>query len=450
MDQAFMKEKKILPLVLSMSLPMVVSMMVNSLYNIVDSFFVAKVSEEAMTALSLVYPVQIVVTAISVGFGVGMNAMIAFFLGEGNEKNANRTTTLGIFFSMIHGLALTVGCIVLMPYFLRLFTKDAAVMELGIRYSNIAFAFSVAVTVGIAFEKVFQAVGRMRISMISMSIGFAANILLDPILIFGMGSFPEMGMAGAALATGIGQVLTLLSYLLFYVICPIPARIDVHDLNFDAAIVRKVYSIGIPAMLNMALPSFLISVLNGILSAFGEAYVLVLGAYYKLQTFIYLPVNGIIQGIRPLVGYNYGAGEYSRVKKIVHTAFGMAVVIMGIGMVLCWSIPDVLMGIFTENPTTVSIGGKALCIISLGFVVSAVSVTSCGALEGLGEGMASLWISLARDLVVILPIAYVLSYAFDSVGVWIAFPVAEFLTALFALLLFQRKTHQLFAADVHP
>lgn len=447
MDQTFMKERKIIPLVLSMSLPMVLSMLVNSLYNIVDSYFVAKVSEDAMTALSLVYPVQIVVTAISVGFGVGINAMIAYFLGAGDEKSANNATTLGTLLSAVHGLLLTIVCIAFIPKFLGMFTGSENVIALGLEYAYIAFAFSMIITVEIALEKIYQAVGQMKVTMLGMTVGFVSNIILDPLLIFGIGPFPRMGMSGAALATGIGQTLTLICYIVIYILRPIPARISLRDMHMNSALIGKLYSIGIPATLNMALPSLLISALNGILSTFGEAYVLVLGAYYKLQTFIYLPVNGIIQGIRPLVGYNYGAKEYRRVKNIFMTALTMAFAIMLLGLIFSWSVPAALIGIFTANPATITIGVHAMHIISLGFIVSAVSVTCCGALEGLGAGMPSLMISLLRYLIIMIPAALLLCRPFLSDGVWIAFPVTEVMTAVIAWAIYHRQTKPMFASS---
>ena len=436
MDQTFMKERKIIPLVLSMSLPMVLSMLVNSLYNIVDSYFVAKVSEDAMTALSLVYPVQIVVTAISVGFGVGINAMIAYFLGAGDGKSANNATTLGTLLSAVHGLLLTIVCIAFIPKFLGMFTGSENVIALGLEYAYIAFAFSMIITVEIALEKIYQAVGQMKVTMLGMTVGFVSNIILDPLLIFGIGPFPR-----------IGQTLTLICYIVIYILRPIPTRISLRDMRMDTVLIGKLYSIGIPATLNMALPSILISALNGILSTFGEAYVLVLGAYYKLQTFIYLPVNGIIQGIRPLVGYNYGAKEYRRVKNIFMTALTMAFAIMLLGLIFSWSVPAALIGIFTANPATITIGVHAMHIISLGFIVSAVSVTCCGALEGLGAGMPSLMISLLRYLIIMIPAALLLCRPFLSDGVWIAFPVTEVMTAVIAWAIYHRQTKHMFASS---
>ena len=196
MDQNFMKEKKILPLVVSMSLPMVISMVVNSLYNIVDSYFVAKISEDAMTALSLVYPVQNLMTAIAVGFGIGMNARIAFCLGAEDKEQADQAAATGMVLSFIHGVMLMLVCIWGMPWFLSLYTKNEAIMDMGLAYANRAFLFSVIIMLGISLEKIFQAVGRMKVSMISMMCGFVTNIVLDPLMIFGIGPFPKMGMAG--------------------------------------------------------------------------------------------------------------------------------------------------------------------------------------------------------------------------------------------------------------
>lgn len=439
MNQEFMKEKKVLPLVVSMSLPMVISMAVNALYNIVDSYFVAKLSENAMTALALVYPVQNMITAIAVGFGVGMNANVAFYLGADDEIRGNKAAAQGILFNFLHGILLTFVCIGGMPLFLKLFSSEKETVEMALIYANRAFLFSAVVTLGISFEKLFQAVGRMKMTMIGMMCGFIANIILDPLMIFGIGIFPAMGIAGAAYATGIGQCVTLLVYLLFYIKTTMPVSIKKEYLRPEKEILGKLYSVGIPATLNMALPSLLISALNGILAEFSEKYVLVLGVYYKLQTFIYLTANGIIQGIRPLIGYNYGAGEYERVDEIYKTTLKLIMGVMTAGLILSWAIPESLIGLFTSNEKTIEIGISALRIISLGFVISAVSVTCCGALEGLGKGAPSLYISLARYVVVIIPAAFLLSRFAGAEGVWCAFCLTEFLTAGFSRLVFKKE-----------
>ncbi len=438
MDQTFMKERKILPLVLSMSLPMVVSMAVNSLYNIVDSYFIAKLSEDAMTALSLVFPVQNLINAIAIGFAIGINASVAFYLGAGDSVRACRAATQGTFLNFLHGVFMTIACIAGMPLFLRMFSTDAEVVDLALSYSCRAFLFSVFITLGLSFEKLFQAVGRMKVSMFCMMCGFVTNLILDPLMIFGIEPFPAMGIAGAAYATGIGQCASLLAYLGFYLLRPIPVKLHRNSLPFQKDVVARMYSVGISATLNLALPSLLISALNGILSGFSGAYVLVLGAYYKLQTFIYLTANGIIQGIRPLMGYNAGAGEQGRVKQIFHTALLLCMGVMLIGTILSWAIPGQLIGLFTENPETVRIGVSALRIISLGFLASAMSVTCSGALEGLGKGLPSFLISLLRYLAVILPAAFLFSRIWGADGVWYAFCFTEFVTAGCAWVIYQK------------
>ena len=438
MNETFMKEKPVLPLILSMTLPMVLSMLVNSLYNIIDSFFVAQISEEAMTALSLVYPVQNFINAVGIGFGVGINAVIAFYLGAGDNKKADQAATQGLALAMIHGVVMTVCCITMMPAFLGMFTSSKTVIELGVRYSVIAFAFTLIIIVGVTFEKLFQAVGNMKTTMISLMCGCITNIVLDPVLIFGYGPFPEMGIEGAALATGIGQALTLAIYLVVYFVRPIRVHIRRQYISLSKKMVIKLYSIGIPATLNLALSSLLISALNAILAAYSEVYILILGIYYKLQTFIYLPANGIVQGMRPLIGYNYGVGENKRVSQIYKIVLCMSGIIMVIGTVICLLIPGQLIGLFTHSEATIQTGETALRIIGAGFIVSAVSVTSSGALEGLGKGTPSLLISLCRYVVVIIPTAFLLSRIFGAVGVWNAFWITEAITAIISLVIYRK------------
>lgn len=435
-----MKDRPILPLVLSMSLPMVLSMTVASLYNIVDSYYVARISEDAMTALSLVYPIQNLINAVTIGFSIGANAVISYHLGAQNQEKANAAAAQSLLWNGLHGLVLTLVCIAVMPVFLSLFTQSAAVIDLGVRYSRVAFAFSVFVGVSMSMEKIFQAAGRMVMTMVCMLAGCVCNIVLDPVLIFGYGPFPEMGIEGAALATGIGQVLSLALYFVCNAIRPLPLRLLPSRTMWDGAIARKMYAIGIPATLNLALPSLLISCLNVILAAFSQVYVLVLGVYYKLQTFLYLPANGIVQGMRPIIGYNFGAKEYGRVAKIYRVALLLSAAIMAVGTALCWAIPDRLIGLFSENAETIAAGSTALRLISIGFVISSLSVISSGALEGLGMGGPSLAISLLRYVALILPLAFVLSRFFGASGVWHAFWVTEFLTAGVSYALYRRGT----------
>lgn len=393
MDQMYMKEKPILPLLLSMALPMVISMFVNSLYNIIDSIFVAKISEDAMTALSLVYPVQNLINSIAVGFGVGINAVIAMFLGAGKAKEANKAATQGLFLNVIHGILLTIVGLMIMPSFLAMFTNDQTVIGMGLQYSTIILMFSTIIMASISFEKIFQAVGNMVITMIALMTGCIVNIVLDPLLIFGIGFFPKLGIQGAALATGIGQSSTLILYLIAYVLRPIHVKIRKDYLKLEAVCV-------------------------------------------KLQTFLYLTANGMIQGMRPIMSYNYGAKESARVRKIYLMTFEIVVGIMAVGMVICFVMPQTLMSMFTSNPETLTEGAIALHIICAGFIASSVSVVSAGAFEALGKGIQSFLISFLRYVVVIIPAAFVLSKTVGVHGVWHAFWIAEIITAVIAFILY--------------
>ena len=429
MDQSYMKEQPVVPLVLSMALPMVLSMLVNSLYNIVDSHFVSLISDDAMTALSLVYPVQNLVNAVGIGFGVGISAVISLHLGANEQLEADRAASQGMLLSLIHGVVLSAACIAIMPAFLRLYTSDAAVIDLGVRYSTVVFAFGVMVSLGVGFEKVFQGVGRMKVTMVSLGAGCVANIILDPIMIFGWGPVLAMGIEGAALATGIGQTLSFVIYVALYFAGPIGVRVTPKLFRPERHMAAQLYSVGVPATLNLALPSVLTSALNAILAAVSESGVLILGIYYKLQTFLYLPANGFVQGMRPLVGYNYGAGEHGRVSQIYRAVLVMTAGIMALGTAL----------FLANDAAAIEAAGRALRIISAGFVVSAVSVTSCGALEGLGKGAPSLLISLLRYVALIIPTAFVLSRFLGADGVWHSFWITELLSAAASLAIYRKS-----------
>lgn len=439
MDQTYMKEKPIFPLLMSMAFPMMITMLVNSLYNIVDSMFVAKISEDAMAALSLVYPVQNLIISIAVGFGVGMNAMIALFLGAGEKDRADAAATQGLVLNLIHGVVLSIAGIAIIPGFLRMFTEDEPVIQMGCDYGFIVFSFSIIIMASVTFEKLYQAIGKMVLTMAAMLSGCIVNIILDPVMIFGLGPVPAMGIQGAAWATGIGQTITLLVFVIAYVRHPVTVTLKRKYMKPEKGICTRFYAIGIPATLNMALPSLLVSVLNGILAGFSQSYVVVLGVYYKLQSFLYLPANGIVQGMRPLISYNYGAKEGKRVRKIYRTALGLIAAIMGTGTLLCQGIPGVLIGLFTENAQTIAAGTTALRVICMGFVVSAVSVTTAGALEAFGKGLQSFVISLLRYVIIMIPAAFLLSRVLGPSGVWHGFWIAELLTALAAFGIYKKE-----------
>ena len=284
----------------------------------------------------------------------------------------------------------------------------------------------------------FQAVGRMQVTMAGLSLGCLVNIIGDPILIFGLGPIPAMGIEGAAWATGLGQTVNLLFYA---VVCHWrPLRVEVcrRHLHWDIELDKRLYGIGIPAALNMGLSSVFLVALNHLLAPFSPTYIFILGVYYKLQTFLSMPTNGIIQGVRPLIGYNYGAGEQKRVKKIYEITLAMSAVIMALGTILCLVASRGLMELFTENAETIAAGGTALRIISAGFIISSVSVTASGALEGLGKGTHSLVISLFRYVILMIPAAFVLCRIFGPTGVWHAFWITEAVTSVIAAYVYHK------------
>lgn len=438
MSQSFMKEKPVLSLVLSMSLPMVFSMLVNALYNIVDGLYVARISEEALTAVSLIFPLQNLVSALAIGFGIGINVVISISLGAGKKKKADQAFTKGVVLSAIHGFICTMLCLFCMSGFIACFTKDVMIHSYAMEYGVVVFAFSMFFHLAMAYEKIFQAVGRMKTSMMALLVGCVFNILLDPIAIFGFGPIPAMGIAGAAFATGLGQSLQLVVYLAVLRKSDIGLEFSLHGWQKEKGSIREMYATGIPATLNLALPSVLITCLNSILSTLSSTGVLVLGIYYKLQTFLYLTTNGFVQGMRPIIGYNYGAGEKERVRSIFITVLGLSGIVMVIGTLICQAVPQTLIGIYSSNRITIQDGSIALKIISTGFIVSTVSCTVTGALEGLGKGVPSLLISFLRNIGIMIPCAFILSRIANVNGVWMSFPVTECTCAVVSVICYQR------------
>lgn len=436
MNQNALREKGVFSLVISMGVPMAFSMLINSLYNIVDGYFVARISEKAMTAVSLVFPLQYAASAIAIGFGVGINAAVAFFLGAGNKKQADQAASLGFLLSILHGIALMIAIPLAAEPFLLSFTSDPQILDYGVTYLDTVMLFTVFMQVQLVFEKLFQAVGSMKIPVICLTSGCVLNIILDPVMIFGMGPIPAMGIAGAAWATNIGTVLPLVLYLFFTGRGRLPLSLSPKDGLQGRGLAGRLYSVGIPSAFSMSLQSVMVALLNMVLAGFPGQGVLILGVYYKLQSFIYLTASGIVQGIRPPVAYNYGAGDLKRVRGIFRAAAVINLAVMCAGTVLCLLIPGQLIGLFTTNPDTTLQGEAALRIICIGFPVSALSVTAAGTLEGLGRGLDSFVISLVRCVALLVPLAFIFSRYAGVTGVWTAFPVTEFLAAGLSMLLY--------------
>ena len=445
MNQTFMKEKPILPLLLSMAAPMILSMLVNSLYNIIDSIFVAQISEDAMTALSLVFPIQNFVNSVAVGFGIGINVMIAFCLGAGDQLHAHKAASQGFFLSIIHGILLSITGILIMPSFLKLFTHSENILSLGLRYSNIVLLFSIIIHAEITFEKYFQAMGMMVVSMLSMLCGCILNIILDPILIFGLGPFPRLGIEGAAIATGIGQCSTLLIYILFYIMKKPPVKIHRNLLRPEKKICARLYGVGIPAALNMALPSLLISALNAILASISETGVIVLGIYYKLQTFLYLSVNGMIQGMRPIIGYNYGAKRFDRVKKAFKLQFTVSICFSLFAVALVEVFPTAFLKMFTNDQELIDIGINSTRLFFAGMSVMGAQCACQQTFLALGEAKISMFLACLRKIILLFPLALILPNI-ANMGVWgllLAEPVSDVVAASCTTIMFTIRSRKI-------
>ena len=432
-----MRTKPILPLLLSMGVPMMISMLIQSLYNIVDSIYVSRLGTDAITAISLVYPLQNVIMAVSVGVGVGIGSVISMNLGAGDQEKADRAASVGMFLTFIHvAVFILIGIFVTKP-FLQLFTKDAQVLQWACDYGYIVMIVSFGSLIQICFEKIYQSVGAMMTTMLALGVSCVINIILDPIFIFGYFGVPAMGVRGAAIATVIGQIAGMILYIILYRKRGLAVCISFKKMRPEAELVRQIYSVGIPSTLMLALPSVLVSVLNAILSAFSEVYVAVLGLFLKLQSFIYMPANGIVQGMRPIIGYNYGAGEKKRMHKTIRVGLILTAAIMAVGTLAAQLFPQAILSMFDADVQLMDKGVEALRIISIGFIVSSVGVIFCGTFEALGMGMKSLIVSLTRQFAVNIILGWILTIPFGAAGIWLAYPVAELLGAAAAVILFK-------------
>lgn len=440
-----MGTRPVFRLLLSMAVPPILSMLIQSMYNIVDSIFVARISRDALTAVSLAFPLQNLVLSVAVGIGVGISAVISQSLGAKNTRAADAAAANGLLLTAVHAVLFILFGLLFAKPFIDLFTDDPAIYAMGCQYSLIVICFSCGNLFHIYFEKIFQATGNMLVPMVLMLIGALTNIVLDPILIFGLFGFPEMGVAGAAAATVIAQFVSCILSVAWFFLRPQPICLSLRGFRPDGGMIRRIYAIGIPSSVMMALPSVLVGLLNAILTPLSEAAVAMFGVYFKLQTFVYMPANGLVQGMRPLVSYNYGAGLHARMHRTVRLSLLTAGGIMAAGTLLFLLVPDALLRLFDADAEMLAIGIPALRIISLGFVISSVGVVLAGAFEALGRGGPSLAVSLLRQLLLIPPLALLLSRFWGLTGIWITFPAAELFAAAAAVLLYRRLFRQLSA-----
>ncbi|WP_156907880.1 MATE family efflux transporter [Atopococcus tabaci] len=428
-------------LILSMSLPMMISMVIQSLYNIVDSMFVAQLGEEALTAVSLAFPIQNLMIAVMVGTGVGMNALLSRNLGEKKFVEANKTALNGVFLAVVHYiLFLVLSLTIVRPFFLAQ-TSDPEIVRSGISYLSIVMAFSLGQFFQVTYERLLQSTGRTIYSMWTQGLGAVINIVLDPILIFGWFGLPRMGVAGAAWATVIGQgVAAGLAMYLNAKKNP-DLQMDFRGFRPQKSIIREIYSVGVPSIVMTSISSVTTFSLNMILIQFSSTATAVFGVYYKLQSFVFMPVFGLTNGIIPILSYNYGAKKKQRILEAMKLSIIYAMGVMLMGLVIFQVFPVQLLSLFNASSEMMAIGVPAIRTISLCFVLAGFNILASTIYQAFGKGMLSLSVSVTRQLVVLVPLAYLFSLTGNIQAVWWSYPAAE-LVATALCVYFIRMLHK--------
>lgn len=412
-------------LLISMSLPMMASMLVQALYNIVDSIFVSRINENALTAVSLAFPIQSLLIAFGTGTGVGVNALLSRALGEKDEKTANKAAMNGLFLAVATYLVfLVVGLFIARPFYLGQ-TKDVQIVDYGVQYLSIVCIFSIGMLMQVMLEKLLQSTGKTVYSMITQIVGAVTNIIFDPILIFGLFGLPKLGVAGAAAATIFGQCLAGGLALFFNLKYNTEIRLSLRGFRPDLRIIQKIYQVGIPSIVMQAIGSVMTYGMNRILIGFTSTATAVFGVYFKVQSFVFMPVFGLNNGMVPIIAYNYGAGKRDRVIRTVRLSVVYALLIMAVGVIVFQTIPQYLLYLFDASENMLKIGIPALRTISLSFLFAAFGIVSSSLFQALGNGVYSMFVSLTRQLIVLLPAAWLLSLAGRVELVWLAFPIAE-------------------------
>lgn len=412
-------------LLITMSLPMMISMLVQALYNVVDSIFVSRINENALTAVSLAFPIQTLMIAVAGGTCVGINAVLSKALGEKEQEKVEGTAGNGIvLMGVSYLLFLLVGLFATRAFYLSQ-TDDAQIVQYGVEYLSVACCCSFGLFMQFVFERLLQSTGRTFYIMITQGTGAIINIILDPIFIFGLCGVPKMGVTGAAVATVTGQIVA--GTLAFVINCR--KNEDIHlsikKLRPDWEIMGLIYKIGVPSMIMQAIGSVMTYGMNRILISFTPTATAVFGVYFKLQSFIFMPVFGLNNGLVPILAYNYGAGRKDRFVQALKCGICYAVGIMAVGVALFQTVPHILLGFFEASEEMLSIGVPALRIISLCFLMAGFSIVCGTSFQALGNAVYSMIISIARQLVVLLPSAYLLSLAGNVDYVWWSFPIAE-------------------------
>lgn len=425
-------------LIATMSWPAVLSMLIQALYNVVDSIFVSMISEEALAAVTYIFPVQFLMIAVGVGTGVGINSLISRRLGAKRQEEADLAASHGYRLSFVNWLFFAIFGIFFSGIFIRFFSSTPFIIESGEIYMRIVLICSLFVFVQVSTEKILQATGNMLFPMICSIAGAVVNIVLDPVLIFGLGPFPKMDVAGAAVATIIGQMVSMILGQLLLFGKDHQVEVKLIGFKMDRQILKDIYAVGFPAMIMQAITSVMQFGLNIVLAGLSETAVAVMGIYGRLQSFVFMPVIGLNQGTLPVIGYNYGARNRERVMKAFKVAFSAAFCIMLVGLLIFQTMPRTLLSMFNATENMYAIGIPALRTISICFLPASFGILSSSFFQATGHGMISLWASLIRQMVGILPLAWILASIGGLKLVWFSFPLAEILGILFCAIMMRR------------
>ena len=429
----------IAPLLAGMAVPIMISMLVQALYNVVDSIFVARVSQDALTAVSLAFPLQNLMIAVGGGTGVGMNALLSRSLGEKKQDQADQAANTGIFVFLVSAVAFgACGFLLARPFFLAQ-TDIAAIVDYGTDYARICLGLSIGIFGQFCFERLLQSTGRTVYSMISQIAGALINIVLDPILIFGLFGFPRLEVAGAAVATVTGQFIAAGLGLFMNLRFNPDIHIRIRTIRPDRMVVREIYRVGLPSIIMQSIGSVMVFGMNKILMGFTDTATAVFGAYFKLQSFIFMPVFGLNNGMVPIISYNYGAARLGRVRQTFRLTATVATVIMVAGCAAFNLIPGLLLGFFSPSAEMLSIGTVALRVISYSFLLAGFDIIAGSVCQAIGNPVHTLICSICRQLVALLPAAWLLAQTGILDLVWFCFPVSE-LVSLVLSILFLRKT----------
>lgn len=430
-------------LLVSMSLPMMISMLVQALYNIVDSIFVAQLSEDALTAVSLAFPMQSLMIAAATGLGVGINALLSRSLGQKNFDNANKAAVNGIFMELAACVIFVIlGLTVTRPFY-EIQAGKGEITEMGIEYLRIVTTLSAGIFVQITFERLLQATGKTICTMITQTTGAVINIIFDPIMIFGLCGFPKMGVAGAALATVLGQCVAAALAVIINLKKNHEIHISFKGFRPHGVTVKTILSVGIPSMIMQAIGSIMTFCMNKLLNGFSSTAVAVFGVYFKLNSFVFMPVFGLNNGMVPIISYNYGAAKKERITKTIKYSICYAVGMMLLGLAIIQIFPDKLLLLFNASDNMLEIGVVALRIICLSFIFAGASIVFSSVFQALGHGFISMFISMARQLFVLLPAAYLLSLMGNVNLIWWSFIIAEIAAISLSIVMYIRIYNQI-------